>query len=283
MLKTINDTDPIDSQDLIDIEDNEYISPGTLRWLISADESGWKNSKYYGFGCLWMKYQRRGDFVKDIRQLRAEHSYWSEIKWNKAHTKKYRDFYYELIEYFFMQNWLAFHCLVVEKTIVDKSLHDDSFKVGFYKHYQELISNGIKKCLNAHPNRQAEFRVWIDNLSTGYSKQDEAMDKIISNVLKKELGNKYPVTSVISKDSRKAVNIQIADLLLGAVMEAWQCKSSSQGKSDLQKWIASHLGWPDLKSDTKPKERKFNIWKFHPEPWKPRDIVTRDVSLHYKI
>ena len=36
---------------------------GKLSWHVACDESGVGGQKFYGFGSLWMKYQRRGDFV----------------------------------------------------------------------------------------------------------------------------------------------------------------------------------------------------------------------------
>ncbi|HAS8291232.1 TPA: hypothetical protein I7707_21285, partial [Vibrio vulnificus] len=48
---------------------------GKLIWHVACDESGVDGQKYYGFGSLWMKYQRRGDFVRIIRELRDKHKY----------------------------------------------------------------------------------------------------------------------------------------------------------------------------------------------------------------
>ena len=75
--------------------------PGKLIWQIACDESGTDGAKYYGFGSLWMKWQRRGDLSRDIEEIRKRHNYTSEIKWQKANTKLYREFYVELIDYFF--------------------------------------------------------------------------------------------------------------------------------------------------------------------------------------
>jgi len=45
-----------------------------------------------------MKYQRRGDFARIIRELRQKHKYDYEIKWQRAHRPKYQDFYRELTD-----------------------------------------------------------------------------------------------------------------------------------------------------------------------------------------
>jgi len=42
-------------------------NPGKLIWRVACDESGIDGQRLYGFVRLWMKYQRRGDFVRIIR------------------------------------------------------------------------------------------------------------------------------------------------------------------------------------------------------------------------
>jgi hypothetical protein len=58
--------------------------PGVERWLISCDESGTGGDRFYGFGTLWMNWQRRGDFARLVRELRDQHGYPYEFKWNKT-------------------------------------------------------------------------------------------------------------------------------------------------------------------------------------------------------
>ena len=78
-----------------------------------------------------------------------------------------------------------------------------------------------------------------------------------------------PVDKVITRDSKDTPSIQLCDFLLGAVMDAWQEEASSREKKKLQKLIALYLGWPDLRADTRPIERKFNIWYFHDQESRP--------------
>jgi hypothetical protein len=69
----------------------------TVRWLISCDESGIHGARFYGFGSLWMAWQRRGDFASDIQALRDTYGIEDELKWNKAHSKKNQAFFGALI------------------------------------------------------------------------------------------------------------------------------------------------------------------------------------------
>lgn len=254
-----------------------------ISWLVSCDESGTGGARYYGFGTLWMKYQRRGDFVRDMREIWQAHGYMGECKWGKSNSKRFHEFYKELIDYFFSREWLAFHCLIVNKSIVKKELHGGSFDLAMRKHYTTLITNKVKSCVSAHSTRKHEFRIWVDTLPSSYNKADEAMEIIANRALKQAFGEISLVDSVIEKDSKDAVQIQLCDLLLGAVMESWQQKATSEAKVQIQKYIAEYLGWKDLRSDTKPSERKFNVWFFHDRSRGGREVKTRPVVLKYPL
>lgn len=56
----------------------DFVYAPVRRWLIAVDDSGIEGgSSFYGFGTLWMPWQRRGDFQELIRGLRARHRYTS--------------------------------------------------------------------------------------------------------------------------------------------------------------------------------------------------------------
>ncbi|HII4333285.1 TPA: DUF3800 domain-containing protein, partial [Vibrio parahaemolyticus] len=114
-------------------------------------------------------------------------------------------------------------------------------------------------------------------------KADEAFHKIANSMLKNQFGGEVPIRSVVTKDSKESEHIQIADFLLGAVMSAFQGKASSPAKLKVAENIASYLGWDTLLHDTKPHERKFNIWYFHDPTKGPREVETKEVKLKYPL
>lgn len=256
---------------------------GKLIWHVACDESGVGGQKYYGFGSLWMKYQRRGDFAQKVRELRERHNYHNEIKWQKAHKKHYAAFYEDLIEMFFKHQWLAFHCIVVRKGMVDKSFHDGDYDLAMRKHFTKLIQTKIATIHKAHSKRDCEFRIEVDPLPSRYKKADEAFHKIANSMLKDQFGGVVPIRSVVTKDSKESENIQIADFLLGAVMSAFQGQASSPAKLKVATNIAGYLGWDSLQYDTKPTERKFNIWYFFDPSKGIREVETKEVHLKYPL
>jgi len=263
-------------------DDEDEPQPGTQRWLISCDESGIDGQRYYGFGTLWMNWQRRGEFAAVINELRRIHRCANELKWSKV-SSRFLELYRDLVEEFFATPWLSFHCLVVEKAIVNRDLHQGDMDLARRKHFTELLVNKIRRRLKMAPDREQTFRVWVDPIASRYAKADEAVEIISNNVLAKVFGKIRPVDKVITKDSRETASIQLCDLLLGAVLAAWQQKATSAAKLEVARWIAEHVAWPDLRSDTGPGERKFNIWYFHDVTRTRRDVETRKVLLKYPL
>ncbi len=157
----------------VEVEDEP--PAGVIRWLISCDESGIGGSPYYGFGTLWMGWQRRGNFSALIRRLRAEHNYEHEIKWTKVSDANL-GFYKALVEEFFKSSYLFFHCLVVCNADVDLEQHGRDRDLARRKHFTMLLTDKIRRCLRAYPKRKQTFRIWVDPIHSRYAKADEAVD-----------------------------------------------------------------------------------------------------------
>lgn len=260
--------------------DNNY----KLSWHIASDESGIDGQVYYGFGSLWMKYQRRGDFARDIRELKEKHNHNEEIKWQKVNSKRYSAFYDELVDYFFKNPAFAFHCIIVRKGYIDPTYHNGDYNIAMQKHFTDLIANKIISVVEKHPNRECEFRIDVDPLPFNGKKSDEKFNVIANRMINKKIGKKNLIKSVLVKDSKSSFNIQIADLFLGAVMSAYQNKATAERKLDLMKLVASYIGWDNLRHDTYNSERKFNIWYFYDKTENiPREIVTLPVKLKYPL
>ncbi|MBL8151657.1 MAG: DUF3800 domain-containing protein [Blastocatellia bacterium] len=253
-------------------------------WLISCDESGVHGTKYYGFGSLWMNYQRRGDFVGEFNRLREKYKYYSECKWTHADDRKAQRFMDDILDFFFKSRWLAFHCLVIRAGVVDTSYHEGSFDLARRKHFTMLLTNKMKRRMDMYQDREHVFRIWVDPIHSSYKKADEAVEVISKNILAQEFSNPTPEIKVITKfDSKSAPSIQLCDLLLGAVIEGFQQKVRNERKIRVQNLILSYLGWPDFKADTFKEERKFNIWYFHDPTSGEREIKSRKVVLKYPL
>jgi hypothetical protein len=258
--------------------------PGPLEreWLISSDESGVGGKTFYGFGALWMPWDRRGDFNHEFTEIRRKTGLPDafEVKWSKIDGRTRLASARALVEWFFQRRWLSFHCLVVRRADVDKSLHDGDYDLARRKHLVMLLTNKMRRCARAHRGCKNKFRVWIDPIASRYSKADEAAAIIGGYILSDVPGLEL---SIKTHDSKDTPSIQMCDLLLGAVMEAWQENVQRAEKKEVGAWIAEHVGWPDLRADTRPEERKFNIWYFLDGRRDTRTVHTRRTRLRYPL
>ena len=261
-------------------DDETDPAPGVLRWLISCDESGMHGSPCYGFGTLWMRWQRRGDLAEIVRNLRVVHRYRDEIKWNHVKNPSI-DFYRDLIDIFFRAPWLGFHCLVVRRSVVRRELHA-SWDEARQKHFGMLLRKKIVGCLDVHVPRRQTVRVYVDPIHSSYEKAVEVLEKITRSVVRRSHPG-VEIEGAFERESIQTPTIQLCDVLLGAVMSEWARQPATGAKKELREFIASYLGWKDLHSDTHPHERKFNIWVFFDSARGRREMKTRDVHLRHPL
>jgi hypothetical protein len=250
-------------------------------WLFGSDESGTGGAALYAFGVVIMDWNRRGDIHEDIRKLREKHQYFDEIKWNKVKGAR-TDFFLDLVDYLMGSSRIYFHCMIVRKGVVDRSMHNGDFDLARRKHLAKFLTNKIQRLLRARPKVKQTVRLWIDPIASRYKKADEALE-IIGNrmldleeakYLREKADAENPILRVFERDSRDTIQIQLCDFLLGAVMDAYLEKSVNPGKQAVKAAIATHLRWPHLKFDTYPTATKFNIWYFKPSA-NDREVTTR--------
>jgi hypothetical protein len=265
--------------DTTDETDISRLIPGYRNYLVCCDESGIHGAVYYGFGTLWMPWERRGDFTALISELQDRNHYREEIKWRNVGRYSER-FYTELTDAFFRRAWLMFHALIVRRGYTDKSFHRD-FDEEKRKRFAMLIERKVSYFCAGDPRKR--YHVWVDPLPSRYEKADEAAFKIVGAMHKNELGL-MPLETLQTRRAKEVPGIQLADFLLGAYLADWQKEASSPYKLRVRRHLAAHLGWPDTLSDTHPSVWKFNIWYFYdPGEARPREIVTRTVNFKLPI
>jgi len=254
--------------------------PGYRNYLVYCDECGQDGKVYYGFGSLWMPWERRGDSSRLVSTLRAKHRYSHEIKWNKIDERN-SPFYRELVEEFFRRNWLMFHCLIGRKGYINKALHKGGFDEALRKHFAMLLRSKI--AFFSQGDRRKAYHIVADRLPSRYEKADEAAHIIVNHELKRDMGF-TPVHTIVTRDSRETDGIQVVDVLLGAVVTDWNQEPAGSAKRELRDWVAEHLGWRHLRADTRHWEWKFNIWYFYaPSEEKPREVRSWRLNLKHPV
>lgn len=230
-------------------------------WLIASDQSGVVHSSHYGFGTLWMPYDRRGDFVRDFNTVRERTGADIMADWGALANPSRRRFAEALIDYFFDAHWLAFHCLVVERGLVDMDCHNRNVDLAQRKHFTMLLSNKIQRAIRKG-GRDQVFRVWVAPIPSPYAKAAEVMEIVTQNITSSVKGRKVDVR-VSVRDPQSTPAILLCNLFVDLVMQSWIDLDMSQRRRQLVDKLCERLGWADLRHDTPPSMRKFNIWKFH--------------------
>jgi hypothetical protein len=260
--------------------DDPAAIPGYRNYLVYCDESGQTGKAYYGFGSLWMPYERRGDLTALVSQLCRRHRYSNEIKWHNVSGQNV-EFYCELVEAFFRKSWLMFHCLVGRRGYIDKRYHRGGYDEALRKHFAMLIRSKI--AFFAQRDRTKAYQVVVDQLPSRYCRADEAAHAIVNNQLRQQLGF-APIHNIVTRDSREAIGIQLADVLVGAVVSSWNVAQVGDAKARVRRSVSECLSWKDLRADTFRNEWKFNIWHFYdPTSRKPRESCTRPVRLVHHL
>lgn len=251
--------------------------PGYRNFLVFCDDSGLHGSRHYGFGSFWIPSERRGDLQVVIRALREQHRVLDgELKWNHI-TNRTRELYCDIVRLFFARRWMMFHCLVVRRGYVDKDLHGGDYDLARRKHFAMLLRKKIEQFSKGSRNKL--YHVRVDRLPAAYQKADEVAFKVVNAQLTREIGVPA-LRTLFTRDSKATLGIQLADILLGAVMSDVDDLSSAPAKLAVRAEVARHLGWTDLRSDTFPTSTKFNIWRFwNPKGGEPREAVARPVRL----
>lgn len=137
---------------------------------------------------------------KYIKELKKEHNFYAEIKWNKVSKSKLK-FYLDLVEYFFSTD-LRFRAIGVDKAKVRCNEFNKSYDDHYYTMYYYLLNNGI--------NMEYSYNVYLDIKDSLSAYKVEKLKTILNY----KMGVFRNVQNIRSNES---VLLQLADFILGAI------------------------------------------------------------------
>lgn len=180
-----------------------------------------------------------------------------ELKWSKVSRAK-EAYYKDVLNYFFSEEALSFRALIVP----DKSLlrHDDfgqDHDTWYYKMYFRLLEPLLSP--------DEHYRIYLDKKDThGGRKVNKLHDVLCNNIYD---FNRQIIENVQIVESHDVEQIQLCDLLIGAVSYANRELTSNSAKLSLIQDIRRRTGYSLIRS-TLLKERKVNIFC-----WQPREVI----------
>jgi hypothetical protein len=204
-------------------------------------------------GTVWCLQDKAREVAVRLREIKAAHGLPPdfELKWTKVSPAKL-DFYMEVLNYFFDDDDLHFRAWVAHKA----GLRHAEFGQTHDDWYYKMMFGLVEPLLTP----DARFRLYLDKKDTrGALKVAKLHDVLCNNLYD---FNRAILERVQVVEADAVEQLQLADLLLGAVGYANRGLSGSAAKSALVERIKKRTGY-GLTRPTLLRESKFNlfIWR----------------------
>jgi len=205
-------------------------------------------------GAVWCPLEKTQELSKGLRMIKKHHGIRSdfETKWTKVSPAK-KDFYIDLIDYFFDSEHLHFRALIVpdkSKLQHEKFCHDHD--TWYYKMYFDML----KVILSPDDC----YRIYLDIKDTrGASKVKKLHDVLCNNMY--DFQRKI-IERVQIVRSHEVELLQIADLLIGAISYVNRGLTGSEAKLALIERMKKRSHY-ELTRTTLLLEKKINLFRWH--------------------
>jgi hypothetical protein len=210
-------------------------------------------------GAIWCPLDKTREIALRIREIKHKHSMAPgfEVKWTKVSPGK-KQFYLDLLDYFFDDDDLHFRGLVVPDKAKLKhwAFPEQDHDAWYYKMYFEML----KVILSP----KDQYRIYLDIKDTHGAEKVKKLHDVLSNNLydfSREI-----VERVQLVHSHEIEQLQLADLLLGAVSYLSRDLHSNAGKQALVDRMKQRSGY-SLTKTTLLREEKVNLLR-----WQAQEI-----------
>ena len=206
-------------------------------------------------GAVWCPLDKTREIAVRLREIKQKHGLAAgfEVKWTKV-SPAGKALYLDLMDYFFDDDDLHFRTLIVP----DKSkLQHDIFPgqdhdSWYYKMYFDMLKVIFK------PN--ARYRVYLDIKDTCGAEKVYKLHQVLCN-------NMYDFSREIIErlqlvHSHEIEQLQLADLLIGAVSYLNREQGGNEGKESLIRRMRQRSGY-NLTKTTLLREEKVNLFRWY--------------------
>lgn len=205
-------------------------------------------------GAVWCPLEKTREISIRIREIKIKHKMKAdfEIKWTKVSPAQ-KEFYLDLIDYFFDDDDLHFRALIVpDKTKLQHEKFGHDHDTWYYKMYFDML----KVILSP----DACYRIYLDIKDTKSASKLAKLHEVLSN-------NMYDfqrkiIERVQTVHSREVSLLQLADLLTGAISYLNRGLSSSPIKLEFIERMKKRSHY-ELTKTTLLLEKKVNLFRWH--------------------
>lgn len=202
-------------------------------------------------GAVWCPLEVTHKIAEEIRQIKTLHGLPNkfEIKWTKVSPAK-KQFYLDLIDYFFNDEDLCFRALVIPDK--SKLRHED-----FYQTHDEWYYKMYFSLLKVILDPKCRYRVYLDIKDTrSMLKIRKLHDVLCSSFYDFD---RNIIERIQPVHSYEVEQIQLADLLIGCIGYANRNLTTSPAKNLLIKQLKQRSGY-NLTQKTLLREKKCNLF-----------------------
>ncbi len=195
-------------------------------------------------GAICIAEDKVEEINRHIKTIKYNHSYYNELKWTKVLAKQ-KEFYIELIDYFFESDMLFKATFIPNKKEALHKQYGYSFDEFYYIVYHYTIKNFIES--------QNNYKIYLDYKDINGGKRIAKMKKIF---------NHKGSTDIFIIQSQESQILQVCDLFIGAI--AYKNRKDIEHISPIKNFIIEYLEFKlgyELIS-TAPWIEKFNIFRW---------------------
>jgi len=188
-----------------------------------------------------------------IKHLKHKHNAMGELKWTKLNNNK-KEFYRELLEFFFSSVYLKFNAQVV----LNKSrLNHDRYNDGeadkfYYKMYYYSLLPFFKV--------DDTYNIFMDYKDTKGGQRVRKLKEVIHNTFYGQINVDFTIIH-----SHESQIMQLTDVMIGAI--GYKNRQDIEHKSEIKNFVIAtieSLGGVSLDASTPEWEEKYRIFRFIP-------------------
>lgn len=210
-------------------------------------------------GAVWCLQDKTREIAVRLREIKAAHALPPdfEVKWNKVSPAK-QAFYLDILDYFFDDDDLHFRAWVAHKDCLRHADFGQSHDDWYYKMMFGLVEPLLTP--------DAHFRIYLDKKDTRSARKVAKLHDVLCNNLYDFNREILERVQVVEADDVE--QLQLADLLIGAVSYVSRGLAANTGKNALIERIRQRTGY-SLTRKTLLREPKFNLFIWHGQPGGP--------------
>ncbi len=217
------------------------------------------HQKVMVLGAVWCPFDKTRKIAVRLREIKQKHGLppQFEVKWTKVSPSK-AALYLDLIDYFFDDDDLHFRALIVpdKSKLQHEAIPEQDHDIWYYKMYFDMLKVIFRP--------DSRYRVYLDIKDTRGAEKVRKLHQVICNSMydfSQEIIERLQLVR-----SHEIEQLQLADLLIGAISYLHRARCGNAGKEALIQRIRHRSGY-SLTKTTLLREEKLNLFC-----WQAREV-----------